>query len=213
MAQSDQVSGDPEEENKKIWRGFGKFIDRVEPWLLEIGIWIFGSLLAFNLLVLASLFTVGPVDTAIKVSTAAFALDLPVNICGLLLLRMVREFKDARIENELTQAFLDEGFNGNGQIPAPEVIEAMRQRRSGIALRYSAGMLAASVVLTLTGLVATLWHMSWWIAVGFCLMVVASLIVTILAFAGSQTPETNQEEQLKEDEKKEVTNSVKEPNQ
>ncbi len=211
MAQSNRVLVDPEEENKKIWRGFGKFIDRVTPWLLEIGIWIFGSLLAFNLLVLASLFTVGPVDAAIKVSTAAFALDLPLNLSGLVLLRMVRELKDARIEDELTKAFLEEGFNGNGQIPSPEALDAMRQNRTGIALRYSAGILTATIILTLTGLVATLWHMGWWIGVAFCLMVVVSLFITILALAGSQSSDS-QEKRQKGVDQKVVARSVNEPN-
>ena len=69
----------PEEQNRRLWRGFGNFIDRVTPSLLELGVWLFGSLIAFNLLVMASLFTIGPVDSAIKVSTAAFALALPLN--------------------------------------------------------------------------------------------------------------------------------------
>ncbi len=193
MSQTDQATLNPEEENRKLWRGFGRFIDRATPWLLEIGIWIFGSLLAFNLLVLASLFTVGPVDTAIKISTAVFAFDLPLNASGLILLRMVRELKDARVEDELTQALLDEGFTGGGHIPAPPVIEAMRQRRAGMALRYAAGIMASSILLTLAGLVATLWHMSWWIGVGFCLMVVVSLVVTILALASSQPADTHGE--------------------
>ncbi len=189
MAQIDQGMTNVIEENQRLWKGLRSFIDRVTPWLLEIGILIFGSLLAFNLLVLASLFTVGPVDVAIKVATISFALALPLNICGLFLLRMVREFKDARIENEMLQAFQDEGFTGSGQIPGPSVMDAIRQRRAGTSLRYSAGMMAMSFLLTLAGLIATLWHMAWWISMGFCLMLVLALTILILAIAPTQPPD------------------------
>ncbi len=113
---------------------------------------------------------------------------------------------------KVTLAFLEEGFNGDGQIPAPSVIEAMRQRRTGVVLRYSAGIMAAAIVFTLTGLVATLWHMSRWIAVGFCLMVVVSLFVTILALAASQPPDS-QEERQEGDAQKVMAGSVDEPGQ
>lgn len=199
MTQFSKPSTNQEEENKRLWRGFGNFVERATPWLMEIGIWIFGSLLAFTLLMLASLFTVGPVDTAIKAATAAFALGLPLNASGLLLLRMVRELKNAQIENELTKAFLEEGFTGGGQIPPPEVLEVMRQKRAGKTLRYAAGIMAASILLTLTGLVATLWHMAWWISIGFCLMIVLSLFISILAIADSQPSVPNEKVQKESD--------------
>ncbi len=186
MAQVDQGFINPIDENRRLWKGLRNFIDRVTPWLLEIGILIFGSLLAFNLLVLASLFTVGPVDVAIKVATISFALALPLNICGLLLLRMVREFKDVRIENEMLQAFQDEGFTGGGQIPGPSILDEMRQHRAGLSLQYSAVMMALSILLSLAGLIATLWHMAWWISMGFCVMVGLAICILVLAIAPAQ---------------------------
>ena len=119
MSQTDPTPADAEELNQQIWRGFGKFIDRITPWLYEVGILIFGSLIALNLLVQAALFTIGPVDPAIMVATAAFALALPLNVTGLLLLRLIQEMKGARFEDELAQA-LQEAGSVSDQIPTTE---------------------------------------------------------------------------------------------
>src|SRR5438045_5336792 len=44
--------------------GLAKLVERITPWLLDLGNWIFGALIAFNLLVLSALLTIGPVDKA-----------------------------------------------------------------------------------------------------------------------------------------------------
>jgi hypothetical protein len=41
--------------------------------LVDVGSWIFGALTAVNLVVISALITVGPVDAAIRLSTAALA--------------------------------------------------------------------------------------------------------------------------------------------
>ena len=71
------------------------------------------------MLVQAALFTIGPVDPAILVATAAFALALPLNVTGLLLLRLIQEMKGARFEDELAQA-LQEAGSVSDQIPTTE---------------------------------------------------------------------------------------------
>ena len=82
-----------EEQNKKIMKAFGKLAQRITPWLFEFGSWIFGGFIAFTLLVMAPLFTIGPVDPTITVSTAAFAFALPLNVTGLFLLRLGKDLK------------------------------------------------------------------------------------------------------------------------
>ncbi len=145
------------------------------------------------MLVLASLFTVGPVDDAILLATAVFALALPLNLVGLFMLRLIQELKGAGFEDELVRAFREEGLVSD-QLPSPANVEAalttMRKRRAGIVLTTSSVILALSFLLTMTGLVATLWHMAWWIAVSFLVMVVVSLITVIVVMAASQPPET-----------------------
>ncbi len=189
MSEKNVTGLSEQEQNRRIWRGFGNFIDRITPSLFELGIWLFGGLIAFNLLVLASLFTIGPADPAIKIATAAFAFALPLNLTGLFLLRMVQELKGAALEDELVQAFNEEGFVSD-QIPAPADLDAalasMRTRRLALVLRSSSGILVVSVLLTLTGLVSTLWHMAWWIAIGFFAMLVICFVIVVLVMARSQ---------------------------
>jgi hypothetical protein len=203
-SQTDPTRADAEELNQQIWRGFGKFIDRITPWLYEVGVLIFGSLIALNLLVQAALFTIGPVDPAVMVATAAFALALPLNVTGLLLLRLIQEMKGARFEDELARALQEAGFVSD-QIPAPSAFEDMRKKRTGIVLRLSSGIFALSIALTLIGMMATLWHMAWWIAAGFCIMVMISLLTAILAIASSLPPESQEEKGQKRSNRKEMT--------
>ncbi len=197
MSETHVTNLSPEEQNRRLWRGFGNFVDRVTPSLLELGVWLFGSLIAFNLLILASLFTIGPVDSATRVASTAFALAFPLNLAGLFMLRMVQELKGVDLEDKFVQALQEEGFVGD-QIPAPPDLDAalaaMRAKRTAVVLRSSAGILVLSALLTLTGLTATLWHMAWWIAMSFLAMVVISLVLVILAMALSQPADTEKQE-------------------
>ena len=178
---------DPDE-HQLVWRSFEKFFDRIEPWLFDLGVWFFGSLLAFNLLLLAALLNIGPVDRAVKAATTAFALALPLNVAGLFLLRVVRELKNVKLEDELAQAFLDAGFTGGGQIADSAALEALRRRRTQMVLGVSPLVLALSLILTLIGLMAALSHVAWWIAIAFLAMLALNLAVVVLAVAGLEPP-------------------------
>jgi hypothetical protein len=197
MSQTGTARLSPEEEDRRLWRGFGNFIDRVTPSLFELGAWLFGSLIAFNLLVLASLFTIGPLDSSIKIATVAFAWALPLNLIGLFLLRMVQQPKGVELEDELVRAFQEQGFVSD-QIPsAPDLAAAlasMRRRRTVLVLRFSSGILVLSVLLTLSGLTATLWYMSWWIAVSFLAMVLLCIVIAVAILAASQASESSKED-------------------
>lgn len=46
-----------------------------------------------------------------------------------------------------------------------------------------------SVVLTLSGMVAALWHMAWWIGSALVVMVALSAGTVIVAFARAQPPD------------------------
>jgi MFS family permease len=227
MSQTDPAPADPHKEisraapeeqdkqsNKPIWqatpgevqKAFGKLFERITPWLFEIGSWIFGGLIAFTLLVLAPLLTIGTVDPAITVATAAFALALPLNLAGLFLLRLLQDLKHIGFEEELAQAFQEVGFT----VVYPTALEALRQRRTGVVLSYSLGIVALSVLLTLTGMTATLWHMAWWIGVGFFTMVLLSLVIVIVAIAASQPPDSPEEKEQRRRYREEMTRRAKE---
>jgi hypothetical protein len=167
--------------------GFRALVDRVNPWLLDLGNWIFGALIAFNLVILGGLFTVGPVDNAILVATAALALALPQEVAGFVLLRLAMDLKKVDIEKVATKAFVEVGFSVEYRVPNPRETE---RRRARVVLLYSYGLLALTALLTLIGATAALWHMSWWIALLFVVMVVVSPLVVFGAIASSGSKTT-----------------------
>lgn len=222
MSQSDPAPAEPhqevslstpEEQYQQTVKALGKFLGQITPWLFEVGSWIFGGLIAFNLLVLASLVTIGPVDLAVMVATAAFAFSLPLNVTGLVLLRLAQDLKHIRFEEELAQNFQEVGFTLGTQIPTSTTLQAMDEKRTRIILGASLGILALSGLLTLAGMLATMWHMARWIGVGFFAMVILSLVIIILAIVSSQPPASPQEKEQKRRDREEMTRQAKEPDQ
>jgi len=218
MSQTDPAPADPhqeisraapQEQNKQNMKAFGKFVERITPWLFEVGSWSFGGLIAFTLLVVASLLTVGPVDPAITVSTAAFALALPLELAGLLLLRLDQDLKHAGFEEEVAQAFQEVGPNVREQVASRTALELWPKRRTRIVLLYALWILALSVVLTLTGMAAALWHMAWWIGVVFFAMVLISQGMVIVAIVTSQPPDSQEEQERKRRSREEMTKQAK----
>jgi MFS family permease len=187
----------PEEQYKQSRIAVGKLIEKFTPWLVEFGSWLFGGLIALTLLVLASLLTVGPVDPAVLVATAALALALPLDVAGLFLLRLDQDLQRIGFEKELAQAFQDTGFPDGGQSPSPQTAESLRGRRTGVILVYSLAMLLLSVVLALIGVSAALWHMAWWIGIAFLAMVVVSQIIVIAAFANARPTDSPEQKERK----------------
>lgn len=198
MSQADPPPADPREQNargaldeqsQQSLQALEQLGERFTPWLIEVGSWIFGGLIAFNLLVMGSLMTVGPVDRAIVVSTTAFALALPLNVTGLVLLRLVQDLKQVRFEDEVAQAFQQAGLTlGEEQIPSAQALEAMSKTRPRVVLSTSSGILTLSVVLTATGMTAALWHMAWWIGIAFLAMALIGLVIVTIAFGSSPRP-------------------------
>jgi signal transduction histidine kinase len=199
----------PEEVYKQSMKAVGKLVERITPWLLDFGSWIFGGLIAFNLLVVAALITVGPVDPAITVSTAAFALALPLELAGLLLLRLDQDLKHVGFEEEVAQAFQEVGPNVREQVASRIALELWPKRRTRIVLLYALWILALSVVLTLTGMAAALWHMAWWIGVVFFAMVLISQGMVIVAIVTSQPPDSQEEQERKRRSREEMTKQAK----
>ncbi len=160
-------------------RGFARLLERVSPWLIEMGSWLFGAMIAFNLLVFAALLAVGPADRAVLVATAALALALPPHITGLFLLRLVVDMQRVGLEEAASQSFLEVGFSEAKT--SSEEVASIRSRRLKTALGYSYLLLAISLLLVVTGMTAALWHLAWWIAVVFLSSVVLSQGVLIHA--------------------------------
>lgn len=158
--------------------GLGRAVDAVTPWLLDLGSWTFGSMIAFNLVVLGALLTVGPVDAAVKIATAAFAVALPLGVGGLVLLRLLADMSKANVGEATASAFVSVGFS----FERAAETDAHRSRRIALLCTYT--LLAATVLLTLIGVTAALWHMAWWIGVVFIVMALVSQSVVIGALSG-----------------------------
>ena len=164
-------------------------LERIAPWLLDLGSWMFGALIAFNLLILGALLTVGPVDAAVIVSTAALALVLPVNVTGFFMLKLSEDLKKLSLDEVAKQAFKDVGFVDDRD-SSPETREKLEKKRTSVVLRYAYLLLALSAVLTLISITAALWHMAWWIGVLFVAMTFVSqfAIVGAIVSAGPNKP-------------------------
>lgn len=160
-------------------RGLGRVVEQITPWLLDLGSWIFGALIAVNLIILGALLTVGPVDLPVKISTVALALALPTDVAGFVLVRLVTDLSKAGVADVATQAMLAEGYSVEEAIPR----EAREKKLRRSTLLYSYVLLGPALLLTLTGVTAALWHMGWWIGIAFVAMVMASQVVIVLALS------------------------------
>jgi len=108
MSQQDSAPTDQQErvsppgletQAKQRRQAFGDFTEKITPWLFAVGNWVFGGLIAFNLLIVAALLTVGPVHPAILISVAIFAIALPLDVAGLFLLKLVQDMNEIAIDD------------------------------------------------------------------------------------------------------------------
>ena len=166
----------------------GKVLDTITPWLLELGSWLFGALIAFSLVILAALLNIGPHDGAILVAAAAFAIALPLDVAGFLVLRLAADMKNVALQDVTAMAFGEVGLPADDRPPAAVSAQTREKRRARSVLGYSYTLLAVSMTVTLVGLTGALWHMAWWIAAVFLVMVVVSSFVAVLAIASKTDP-------------------------
>ena len=177
------------DELKRTFTAIGMVVERISPWLFDLGSWIFGALIAFNLLILGALLTVGPVDVAVLISTAALAISLPMDVAGFFLLRLAADMKNVGLEEVATQAFQEVGFETEEQVPPANARELIEKRQTRIVLSYVYALLALSVLFTLVSVTAALWHMAWWIGILFVAVAVVSqgAVIAAMTSSGSST--------------------------
>ena len=175
------------EASGQVMTALNRTVEAAAPWLLDLGTWIFGALIGFDLLMVAALLTVGPVDRAVLISTAAFAVGLPPEVSAFVLLRLVRDLKENKIEQIAAQTFADAGVDNVGDfLPVQEQqAEGALARRTMRVLALAYGLLGVSIASALVGITATLWHMAWWIAVAFAGVVVLSQALVFQAIVQS----------------------------
>ena len=153
------------------------------PWLVDVGNWVFAGLIAFILVVMAPLIVAPSFDQALTIAIIALALSLPLDLAGLVMLRLIQDMAHIGFSEEWARAFQEAGLPLGEQLASPQAREAQRKKRATIVLRYSFVVLTLSIALTLTGLTAALWHVAWWIGVVFLAMTVISLAIVIAAMA------------------------------
>jgi ABC-type multidrug transport system fused ATPase/permease subunit len=185
-----------QEMSRQSMQAFEAVTESITPWLVEFGTWIFAGLIGFALIVIAPLITLGPIDSTIVLSTVALALTLPLNLAGLLLLRLVQDMK--RYEDKLAQGFHDASLILGAEFASPLAASPTQKRRTEIILLVSLGMLAVSGLLTLIGLVAALWHVAWWIGILFLLMTIISLGIVVVALSAIRPPQSQEERERKQ---------------
>jgi hypothetical protein len=187
-----------DERSARTFEGLRNVVATVTPWLIDVGSWIFGGLSAVNLVVISALITVGPVESAVKISTAALAAALPLNVAGIVLLRLIKDLKEVGIDGLTLRAFREAGFPDiDAYFPPPRERASQHARRSRVALLYSMGIAALSLVLTLTGIMAALWHMGRWTAFVLVSAVALSAVLIAMAIAQALPPESDAETRLK----------------
>jgi hypothetical protein len=160
-----------------------RLLDRTTPWLSEVGSWVFGGLVAANLVMISTLLTVGPVDAAIRLAVTAFACALPLNVAGIVVLRLSKDLGDFAVDEQALQAFRESGFPDiETYFPSATERATLPRRRSGLALRYSLAIATAGAALTFAGVVAALWHMGPWIGVTFLVAAALAAGLVLIAF-------------------------------
>ena len=199
VSQSKMPHVDLDKQSRQSMKGLVNLVEKITPTLSEAGSWVFGGLIALNLVVLGALITVGVVDTSILLSAASLACALPLDVAGIFLLRLIKDMKEIGIDDLALRAFQDADFpNIEAYFSSAQDKEVLSRRRSNAALFSSLGTIALSIALTITGLVAALWHLAWWLGVIFLTMVILSIVLVIVILAYSMPPESEAEKELKQ---------------
>jgi len=187
-----------DERARQSFDAMNRLLDQTSAWLSEIGSWIFGGLVAVNLVVISALLTVGPVDAAVRISVTLFACALHLNVVGLVVLRLTKDLMDLGMDDLALKSFQESGFPEiDAYFPSAQDRAALLKRRSGVALRYSLAIAALSTGVTLAGLSASLWHMAWWIGSVFMAMIALSVGLMVVVLARAQPPESAWEKAVK----------------
>lgn len=172
----------------------GSLMDTLKPWLIEFGNWIFGGLIAFNLIMVAPLLTIGLNHIEVMVSIVAFACALPLTVSGILLLKLTKDLNDMSIDEVMHQAFKDANIPDiESHLPTDEQVQSTYKRRTDVGLRYSVWLGGTSALLTLLGMIAALWYIAWWVAVVFIAVTIVSIIITMTIAPRILRPMTDEE--------------------
>ena len=178
-----------------------RLVEWITPLLVAVGSWVFGGLIALNLVLVAALITVGPVDRAVLIAVIAFACALPLELAGIVLLRLTKDLQDVRIDDLALKAFQEARFpNIEAYFPPARERQSFSKRHARIALAYALVIALLSTALTLAGLVASLWHMAPWVGEVFLATVALSAVILVAVVTHSLPPQSEAEKKLRQGE-------------
>jgi len=190
---------DDADQGRQTRKALSRLLVGLASWLVEVGTWIFGGLIALNLIVIAALITVGPVDAAVLIAVTAFACALPLEVAGMVMLRLRKDVEDMHLESLALRSFEEAHFpNVRAYFPPPHQRDSLKRRRVRITLGYALAIATLSVALTLTGIVATLWHMAPWVAEASLATGVLAVVLILVVIAHAMPPVSEAERQLKD---------------
>ncbi|HVU13300.1 MAG TPA: hypothetical protein VHD90_18610 [Phototrophicaceae bacterium] len=188
----------------------GIVLEQLKPWLFEFGSWIFGGLLAFNLILIGPLLTLGPIHPALLIAIAMLACALPLDVLGLFLLRLINDINGVAIEEVMKQAFIDANVPDAEDFFSKTDDQAARsKRRTDAGLRYAPQIAAVSIALTVIGLIAALWYVAWWIGVLFIVMVIVCVVLAINVFNKMMPPYTEEERKQRQQQREQIIQQSK----
>jgi hypothetical protein len=188
---------DEADRSKRTGTALARLLDLTAAWLVEVGTWVYGGLMALNLVVIAALIAVGPVDTPVLISVTAFACALPLEVAGMIVLRLSKDADGVRLETLALRSFQHARFPDiEAYFPPPRQRSAVAKTRARLALGYALAIATLSLVLTLTGLLAALWHMARWVAEAALGALVLSVLLLLALFAHVMPRESEAEKRL-----------------
>lgn len=203
MAEQDVSSIQPPDEMKPVdlddplkqrQEALGNIVETLKPWLFEFGNWIFGGLLAFNLVIVAPLLTLPQGHPEILIAITAFVCALPLDVSGLFLMKLIKDIRNIAIDDVMKEAFKDIRSAAMEAAPwAAESGPSLYKKRTDISLRYSVRLAALSTVFTMLGMTAALWYIAWWVAVTFLVMIAISFLMTITMIGRLMRPLSDDE--------------------
>ena len=189
---------EPAERPRPSFHALARLVEWIAPWLVAVGSWVFGGLLALNLVLVAALITVGPADRSALIATLAFACALPFDVAGLVLLRLTKDLQDVRLDDLALKAFQEARFPSiEAYFPPEGERKSYAKRRALISLAYAWVIAMLTTALTIAGLAASLWHMAPWVGGVFLATVALSALILVAAAAHSLPPQSEAEKELK----------------
>jgi hypothetical protein len=101
---------DFENQSRQSVRGLLNLLEKLSPTLFDVGSWVLGGLIALNLIVIGAVIPIGGIDASILIAAGAMASALPLNVAGILLLRLIKDMKGIPIVELTREAFQDAKF-------------------------------------------------------------------------------------------------------